>query len=60
MDMRCANEAIKREKVRIPTVEEELEDLNGSTVFSNLDINTGFRQIEPEELNGSTVFPNWT
>ena len=49
VDMRCANEAIRREKPPIPTVDEVLEELNGSTVFSKLDMNMGFHQIELEE-----------
>ena len=49
VDMRCANEAIRREKLPIPTVDEVLEELNGSTVFSKLDMNMGFHQIELEE-----------
>lgn len=49
VDMRRANEAIQREKLPIPTVDEVLEELNGSTVFSKLDMNMGFHQIELEE-----------
>ena len=49
VDMRCANEAIRREKLPIPTVDEVLEELNGRTVFSKLDMNMGFHQIELEE-----------
>ena len=49
VDMRCANEAIQREKLPIPTVDEVLEEMNGSTVFSKLDMNMGFHQIELEE-----------
>ena len=49
VDMRFANEAIRREKLPIPTVNEVLEELNGSTVFSKLDMNMGFHQIELEE-----------
>lgn len=45
VNMRCANEAIQREKIPIPTVDEVLEELNGSTVFSKLDMNMGFHQI---------------
>ena len=48
MDMRCANEAIRREELPIPTVDEMLEELNGSIVFSKLDMNMGFHQIELE------------
>lgn len=36
-------------KLPIPTVDKELEGLNGSTVFSKLDMNMGFHQIELEE-----------
>ena len=49
VDMRCANEAIRREEIPIPTVDEVLEELNGSTVFSKLDMNMSFHQIELEE-----------
>ena len=49
VDMRCANEAIQREQIPIPTVDEVLEELNGSTVFSKLNMNMGFHQIELEE-----------
>ena len=38
VDMRQANGAIVRERHPIPTVDEVLYDLNGSTVFSKLDI----------------------
>ena len=49
--MRRANEAIQREKLPIPTVGEVLEEINGSTVFSKLDMNMGFHQIELEEVS---------
>ena len=45
-DMRRANEAIERERHPIPTIEEVLHDLNGSTVFSKLDLKWGFHQVE--------------
>ena len=44
VDMRRANEAIIRERLLIPTVDEVLEELNGSTVFSKLDLRHGFQQ----------------
>ena len=44
--MRRANEAIERERHPIPTIEEVLHDLNGSTVFSKLDLKWGFHQVE--------------
>ena len=46
VDMRRANEAIERERHPIPTIEEVLHDLNGSTVFSKLDLKSGFHQVE--------------
>ena len=49
VDMRTANEAIIRERIPIPTVDEVLENLNGSTVFSKLDLRLGFHQIELDE-----------
>ena len=44
VDMRCANKAILRERLPIPTVDEVLEELNGCTVLSKLDLNLGFHQ----------------
>ena len=49
VDMRVANTAIQRERLPIPTVDEALEDLNGSAVFMKLDFNFGFHQIELAE-----------
>lgn len=46
VDMRRANEAIIRERLPIPTVDEVLEELNGSTVFSKLDLRHDFHQVE--------------
>ena len=49
MDVRRANEAIVWERHPISTIEEILYDLNGSTVFSKLDLKWGFHQVELEE-----------
>ena len=38
VDRRRANQAIIRERQPIPTVEEVRQDLNGSTVFSRVDL----------------------
>ena len=57
VDMRRANEAIVRERHPIPTVEELLHDLNGSTVFSKIDLKWGFHQILlSEESRHITTF----
>ncbi|PFX31209.1 Uncharacterized protein K02A2.6 [Stylophora pistillata] len=45
VDMRCANQAIVRERQPIPTIVEVLQDLNGSTVFSRVDLKWRFQQI---------------
>ena len=41
IDMRRANKAIVRERHPIPTIEEVLYDLNGSSLFSKLDLEWG-------------------
>ena len=57
VDMRRANEAIVRERHPIPTIEEVLQDLSGSTVFSKLDLKWGFHQVElAEESREITTF----
>ena len=48
VDMPRANEAIVREQHPISTIEEVLYDLNGSTVFSKLNLKWGIHQIEHE------------
>ena len=51
VDMRYPNEAIQREKIKlpIPAVDEVLEEMNGSAVFSKLEMNVAFHQIEFEK-----------
>ena len=49
VDMCRANEAIVRERLPIPTIDKVPEELNGSTVFSTLDLRCGFHQIELHE-----------
>ena len=57
LDMRRANEAIERVRYPIPTVDEVLQSLNGSTVFSKLDLKYGYHQIELEpESRDITTF----
>ena len=51
IDMRHPTEDIQREKLPIPTVDEVLEEMNGGTVFSKLDMNIGFHQIDLEEAS---------
>ena len=57
VDMCRANGAIVRERHPIPTVEELVHDLNGSTVFSKIDLKWGFHQIPlSEESRHITTF----
>lgn len=46
VDMRQANEAVERERHITPTIKEIVGDLNGATVFSKLDLNQGYNQLE--------------
>ena len=44
--MRQANQAIVREKHPVPTVEETLQGFSYANIFSKLDLNMAFYQIE--------------
>ena len=46
VDMRQANQAIKRERHMTPTIKEIIGDLHGAKVFSKLDLNQGYNQLE--------------
>ena len=45
IDMRMANKAIKRERHPAPTVDDLIHTLNGATVFSKLDLRSGYHQL---------------
>jgi hypothetical protein len=53
--IRLANRAIIREKFPTPTVEEIAYDLNGADVFSELDLNKAFHQIELEDEESKNI-----
>uniref|UniRef100_A0A669DPM2 Gypsy retrotransposon integrase-like protein 1 n=1 Tax=Oreochromis niloticus TaxID=8128 RepID=A0A669DPM2_ORENI len=46
VDMRQANTAIERERHVTPTIDDVIHELNGSTVFSKLDLRAGYHQLE--------------
>ena len=56
LDMRQANRAILREKHPVPTIEETLQEISDAKVFSKLDLNMAFHQIElsPESRDITT------
>ena len=49
VDMRQANKAIKRERHSTPTLSELVSDLSEARVFSKLDLNQGYNQLELHE-----------
>lgn len=48
VDMREANKAVIRTRHVTPTIEELVTDLNGATVFSKIDLRSGYHQLELE------------
>ena len=46
LDMRQGNRAVPREKHPVPTNEETLQEISGANVFSKVDLNMAFHQIE--------------
>ena len=53
VDMRTANTAVIRERYMIPTVDEVIQRMSGSTVFSKIDLKCGYHQLEVEEQSRS-------
>ena len=49
VDMRKANQAIGRVKHPMPTLDDLISELNGSTVFSKLDLSNAYHQLELDE-----------
>jgi hypothetical protein len=55
--MHEANQAGKREKHLMPTIDDLVADLNGATVFTTLDLSSGYHQLElAEEIRHITTF----
>ncbi|KAM7281316.1 uncharacterized protein ISCGN_006398 [Ixodes scapularis] len=46
IDMKCANRAILRERHVCPTIDDVITALNGSTLFTKLDLKDGYHQLE--------------
>ena len=56
VDMREANKVAKQEKHLMPTIDDLVADLNGATVFSKLDLSSGYHQLKlaPESRHITT------
>ena len=54
VDMRMPNKANKRTRHIMPTVDDILMRLNEATVFSKLDLNSGYHQLELDERQGTS------
>ena len=56
VDMREANKAVKREKHLMSTIDDLVADLSGATVFSKLDLSSGYHQLQlgPESRHITT------
>ena len=46
VDMRLPNKAIQRERHPTPTVDDLITSLNGATMFSKLDLRSGYHQLQ--------------
>ena len=46
IDMHEPNKGIERVRYEIPTVDDIIHELNGATVFSKLDLNMAYHQLE--------------
>ena len=57
LDMRRVNEAVIRERHMIAKLDELLQDINGATVFSKIDLTSGYHQLQlREESKNLTAF----
>lgn len=51
VDMRRANQAVQRERYPIPTFDEIIADLHNCSVFSKIDLESAYHQVELDEAS---------
>ena len=51
VDLKCLNEAVKRETYMLANLHDIAQKLSGATVFSKLDATNGFHQIPLDEVS---------
>ena len=57
VDLRKANEAVKRTRHPIPTLEDVMDKISNATIFSKIDLRMGYHQIElTDESRDITTF----
>ena len=49
VDLREANKAIPQTHTVLPKIDDIINELNGATVFSHLDMNHGYQQLDLKE-----------
>jgi hypothetical protein len=53
IDMREANQTVKLEKHLMPTIDDLVADLDGATVFTTLDLSSGYCQLDSAHTSAS-------
>jgi len=55
VDVHVANQAIPRRHTQHPTIDDMVNELRGSTVFSHLDMSKGYHQLDLKESSRNVM-----